>query len=302
MPWLDGNQLLDRPYGLAEYARDSAGLAVAALVYVQTEVTPAYGLLEARWAAQQAREDRRLQAIVAWAPLEDGERARSYLDALVAESPLVKGVRRLIQTESDPDFCLRPDFVAGVRLLPEYNLTFDLGISHRQLPAATELARRCPQVRFVLDHLAMPPIAARQLEPWRDDLRHLAELPNVLCKISGLATAADRQHWAAGDLAPYVEHALEVFGLDRVMFGGDWPVLLMAAPYRRWVETLDALTEDLLHEQRVQLWAANARRFYRLPAIKVTHASQIRLLPASTRHYGWVSARCHAGLRPAWHR
>ncbi len=268
MPWLDATPLLNQPYGLAEYAAHSDGVAVAAMVYVQVEVTPAYGLLEAQWAVQRARDDSRLQAIVAWAPLEDGERARTYLDALVGVSPLIKGVRRLIQTEDDPHFCLEPDFVAGVQLLAEYGLTFDLGISHLQLPAAAELARRCPQINFMLDHLAMPPIKDGQLDPWRADLRRLAHLPNVQCKISGLATAADRARWTAADLAPYVEHALDVFGPSRVVFGSDWPVVLLATPYRRWVATLDELTADLPYELRAQLWADNARRFYRLPKIK----------------------------------
>ncbi len=268
MPWLDATPLLNQPYGLAEYAAHSDGVAVAAMVYVQVEVTPAYGLLEAQWAVQRARDDSRLQAIVAWAPLEDGERARTYLDALVGVSPLIKGVRRLIQTEDDPHFCLEPDFVAGVQLLAEYGLTFDLGISHLQLPAAAELARRCPQINFMLDHLAMPPIKDGQLDPWRADLRRLAHLPNVQCKISGLATAADRARGTAADLAPYVEHALDVFGPSRVVFGSDWPVVLLATPYRRWVATLDELTADLPYELRTQLWADNARRFYRLPKIK----------------------------------
>ena len=268
MPWLDGNTLLNQPYGPAEYAAHSAGVAVAAMVYVQVEVTPAYGLLEAQWAVRRAAEDPRLQAIVAWAPIEDGVRARSYLDALVAVSPLIKGVRRLIQTEDDPQFCLTPDFVAGVQLLAEYGLTFDLGIRHNQLAAAAELARRCPGVEFILDHLAMPPIKDRQLEPWRADLGRLAALPNVQCKISGLATAADRERWEASDLAPYIEHALDVFGPHRVVFGSDWPVVLLAAPYARWVATLDELTASLPPELRALLWADNARRFYRLPAIK----------------------------------
>jgi L-fuconolactonase len=269
MAWLDGNPLLDRPYGLAEYAADSAGVPVAAMIYVQVEVAPAYGLAEAQWAARRARDERRLQAIVAWAPLEDGARARGYLDALVAVSPLVKGVRRLIQTEADPQFCLAPGFVAGVQLLAEYGLTFDLGVRHHQLAAAAELAARCPEVEFVLDHLAMPPIKDRQLDPWRADLRRLAELPNVQCKISGLATAADHARWSPDDLAPYVEHAIDVFGPNRVMFGSDWPVVLQASSYARWVAALDELTADLPLELRARLWADNARHFYRLPAIKL---------------------------------
>ncbi|HWQ16187.1 MAG TPA: amidohydrolase family protein [Roseiflexaceae bacterium] len=264
MTWLDGNELLDRPYGLAEYRAHTGGLDIAAMVYLQVDVEPAYGLLEARWAAEQAREDPRIGAIVAYAPVEHGEVARSYLEALVAVDPRVRGVRRILQGEADPQFCLRPGFVRGVQILPEYGLSFDICIYHHQLPAAVELVRRCPQTSFMLDHLAKPDIRGRALDPWREHMRQMAALPNVLCKISGAVTEADHQRWQAEDLRPYVDHALACFGEDRVCFGGDWPVVLLASSYRRWVETLDALTAHLSPDARRKLWAENAQRFYRL--------------------------------------
>jgi predicted TIM-barrel fold metal-dependent hydrolase len=264
--WLDGVEMLNKPYGLAEYRAHTEGFDIAAMVYVQVEAVPAYGLLEARWVADRACEDPRIQAIVAWAPVEYGAHARAYLEALVQTDPRVKGVRRLIQTEADPAFCLQPDFVRGVQLLAHYGLSFDLGINHRQLRAATELVRRCPETSFILDHLAMPDIKAGRLDPWRDQLHALAGLPNVFCKISGVLSGADHEHWTANDLAPYIAHAIEVFGENRIVFGGDWPVVLLASSYRRWVETLDALTAQLTPIARRKLWAENARRFYRLAA------------------------------------
>ena len=264
MPWLDGNATLDRAFGPREYAEHTAGLPIEAMVYVEVDVHPAYALQEARWAADRAEEDPRLRGIVAWAPIEHGPRARAYLDALVAISPLIKGVRRLVQAESDDTFCLRPDFVAGVRLLPEYNLSFDIGIRHQQLAAAVELARRCPETSFVLDHIAKPNIRGGQRDPWHAQIAELAALPNVICKISGVVTEADRASWESWQLAPYVARAIEVFGEDRVMFGGDWPVVLLASSYRRWAETLDELTSHLPEAARRKLWAENARAFYRL--------------------------------------
>jgi L-fuconolactonase len=262
IPWLDHIPLLNQPYGLAEYAAHADD--VAAFVYVQVDVAPAYGLVEAQIVAALARRDPRIQAIVAYAPLEDGDRARSYLDALVKISPLVKGVRRLTQAEPDPEFCLRPGFIAGVRLLPAYGLTCDLCITHRQLAATTELVRRCPEVSFMLDHLGKPGVRAGEFEPWRAQIAALAALPNVMCKVSGLITEADHQSWTQDQLAPYVAHVLEVFGEDRVAFGSDWPVVLLAADYRRWVAALESLTAHLSPGARQKLWAENARRFYRL--------------------------------------
>ena len=264
MPWLDGNALLDRPYGLAEYREHTAGVAIDAFVYLQVDVDPAYTLLEADWALARAAEDPRLRGIVPWAPLEFGEQARAFLTALVARGPLIKGVRRIVQSEPDPDFSRGPRFVAGTRLLAEYGLSCDLCIKHTQLPATIALVAACPEVSFVLDHIAKPAIATGELDPWRAGLAALAALPNVQCKVSGLVTEADRARWTADDLAPYVAHVLAVFGEDRVMFGGDWPVALGASPYPRWVATLDALTAHLTPTARRKLWSENARRFYRL--------------------------------------
>ncbi|MDQ2997946.1 MAG: amidohydrolase family protein [Chloroflexota bacterium] len=264
IPWLDGNATLNQRYSPAEYAEHAQDIAIEALVYLEVDVNPHYALLEPSWVAQRAQEDPRIKAIVAHAPVEHGERARSFLDALVATSPLVKGVRRLLQGEPEADFCLRPDFVRGVQLLAEYGLSFDICINHAQLPAATELVRRCPQTSFILDHLGKPKIKDQLFEPWRAQMRELAALPNVICKVSGAVTEADREHWSSADLRPYVEHAIEAFGEDRVAFGGDWPVVLMASSYRRWVETLDELTAQLSELARRKLWAENAKQFYRI--------------------------------------
>ena len=265
MPWLDGDATLNKPFGLVEYDEHTAGVEVAAIVYLQVEVTPAYALLEAREIADLSARDSRLQAIVPWAPIEDGERARVFLDAMKATSPLIKGVRRITQAEPDPEFCLRPDFVRGVQLLPEYDFTFDLCIHAGQLVPTTELVRRCPETNFILDHIAKPDIAGHVLDPWREELATLAALPNVVCKISGLTTEADHRTWIPADLAPYVAHVLSVFGEDRVVYGSDWPVAVMASSYRQWVDVYDALAADLAPAAKQKLWAENARRFYRLP-------------------------------------
>lgn len=263
MTWLDGSPPIDRPFGLHEYREHTAGLPIEAMVYLQVEVEPAYGLMEVRWAVERAREEPRLRAIVAWAPLEFGEQARAYLEELVGIDPRVRGVRRLIQGES-LEFATQPRFVRGVQLLGEFGLSFDICLKHPQLAGAIELVRRCPGVSFILDHIGKPDIAGGLTEPWKTEISQLAALPNVICKISGMVTEADAQQWTADDLRPYVQHIIDVFGEDRVAFGGDWPVALLASPYKRWVETLHELTNDLSPVARRKLWADNARRFYRI--------------------------------------
>jgi L-fuconolactonase len=264
MPWLDDNTRLRRSFDLADFAQASDGRAIEAIVYVEVDVRPAYGLLEARWAADQAERNPLLAGIVATAPLEDGAPVSSYLEALVQLGPRIKGVRRLIQSESDPEFQVRPAFLEGVRLLPKYGLSFDICIRHEQLARSIQMVRACPDVSFVLDHLGKPNAKAGQLEPWQDQIAELAELPNVMCKVSGLVTEADHAYWTVGDLEPYVRHVLAAFGEDRVLFGGDWPVVTMAATYGQWVTSLEQITSDLSPAARQKLWADNARRVYRL--------------------------------------
>jgi predicted TIM-barrel fold metal-dependent hydrolase len=261
MPWLDNNALLCRPYGLSDFETASAGLPVDELVYVQVDTTPAYGLLETRWAAAQPAP---VAAIVAFAPIEDGRIVRTYLDELVSISSRVHGVRRLLQSEPD-DFGIQPGFVSGLRELPGYGLSFDICVKHHQLASTIEMVRACPDTTFILDHIGKPDIRAQRLDPWRQQIAELASLPNVVgCKVSGLVTEADTQRWTVDQLRPYVAHVLAVFGADRVLFGGDWPVVTLAATYQRWVAALEELTAHLSADAKSKLWHANARRVYRL--------------------------------------
>ena len=279
--WLDKNERLNKRFALDEYrahverseplagtaggehGEPGAGLQVEAMVYLEVDLARDYRLLEAEWVADQAQQDGRVKGIVASAPIEYGQQVRAFLVALVRVSPLVKGVRRLIQQEPDPNFCLQPRFLDGLRLLPEFGLSFDIGAMYVQMGAVVEMVRRCPEVQFILDHLGKPNVRGRQPEPWRSQISELASLPNVVCKISGITTEADT-NWTIDDIAPYVEHCLTSFGEDRVVYGGDWPVVLNGASYKRWAETLDTITASWSPQAKRKLWNENAKRFYRL--------------------------------------
>ena len=148
-----------------------------------------------------ARADQRIRALVAHAPLERGAAVTPDLEKLAAHER-VRGIRRLVQDEADDAFCLRPGFIEGVRLLADFDLSFAIGVYHRQLASAVELVRRCPDVRFVLDHCGKPGIRDKLMEPWRTHITALAALPNVWCKISGLITEADPRRGPASSCAP----------------------------------------------------------------------------------------------------
>lgn len=262
-PWLDSIPLLNKPYLLEDYRRACGPVEVEKMVFVQAEVDFSHYQAETDWVTALSQQDPRLQGIVSWAPLEQGDDARPALEKL-ADNPLVKSIRRIIQFEPDPDFCLRPDFVKGLQALPDYGLTFDICIAHVHMANTLRMVARCPDVTFILDHIGKPDIAAQLFEPWKQELRQLAAFPNVWCKMSGLVTEADHQNWQREELKPYIDHVLDCFGFDRTMYGGDWPVAYQATEYPRWVETLEWATEGCSEDELRKLFRDNAIDFYRL--------------------------------------
>jgi L-fuconolactonase len=262
-PWLDGVPLLSRPYLLPDIDAASAGCDVQQQVFVQCDCIPSQSLEEAHWVSALAQGAPRLAAIIAHAPVELGEAVRPHLEAL-AGVPLVKGVRRLFQGEKDPTFCARPLVVAGITELGRQGMSFDLCVRSDQLPAATALVRACPGTSFILDHCAKPDIRARAMEPWGTQIRALAALPNVACKISGLVTETNAAGWVASDIQPYIDHVLDCFTPQRLMFGGDWPVVLQASTFSRWAETFRLAIAGLTADERRQISSQTARRVYRL--------------------------------------
>ena len=201
--WLDGNPLLNQRYDIDTYRQHTEGLDIEAMVYAEVDVAPHYALLEVMGVEERARLDPRIKGIIANAPVEDGEPLRTFLSAMKAAGPRVKGIRRLLQGEREPGFCLRPGFLAGMGILAEFGYSFDICIRRDQLPDAIELVGRCPQNQFILDHIANPDIKNRETEPWTSRISELAALPNVACKVSGIATNADHGAWTPADLQPY---------------------------------------------------------------------------------------------------
>jgi len=262
-PWLDSNELLNKPYLPADYRVACGPVQVEQMVFLQCECDLSQFMDEANWVTHLAQSEPRITGIVPWAPLEKGDAVQADLEKL-ATNPLIKGIRRIIQFEPDLEFCLRPDFVKGVQALPEYRLSFDINISHGQMANTIKMVRQCPDVQFILDHIGKPDIKSQLMEPWKQELKVLAGFPNVWCKMSGLATEADFKSWKNEDLKPYIDHVLECFGFERVMYGGDWPVASMATTYPRWVETLAWAVSGCTETELKRLFHDNAIAFYRL--------------------------------------
>jgi len=204
-----------------------------------------------------------IAGVVGWVDLT-GARAAETLRALKAVkggSKLV-GVRHQVHDEADPGWLLRGDVQRSLAAVGQAGLAFDLLVRSRELPAAHDAARRHPEMRFVIDHLAKPPIQQGDASEWKAWMPRMAELPNVYCKVSGLVTEADWKGWTLDALKPYVDRALGWFGADRLMFGSDWPVCLVAASYSQVVAVARDLLRDLPEAERAAIFGGNAAAFY----------------------------------------
>lgn len=259
--WLESEPPLNRPFLPADFRTAVTNLEVESAVFVQADCLPEQGIDEVKWVSKIAG-DVPVSGIVAFAPLEQGNAVRPTLEAL-KQYPLVKGIRRLIQSEG-AGFATRHDFFEGVQALADYDFSFDLCIRHHQLADVIELVSRCPNVNFVLDHVGKPDIAHGEIARWGEEIQVLAQHENVACKLSGMVTEANLTAWTTDDLRPYVEHVLNAFGSHRVMFGSDWPVCTLAASYARWLETAQQFISHLPADEQECILYGNAKHFYRL--------------------------------------
>ncbi len=259
--WIhEGMGPLRRDFLPGELKGEMDGVGFGGSVAVQVRQS----LEETRWLLELAQDHPFILGVIGWVDLQSPT-VRAVLQD-VARHPKLVGVRHLVQDEPDDRFLLRPEFGRGVALLEAFGLSYDILIYPRHLPVAAEFARRFPAIRFALDHAAKPEIRRGEIRAWARDLRALAALPNVVCKLSGLVTEADWKGWAPVDLEPYLEIAFEAFGPQRLLIGSDWPVCTLAADYAR---TLGVVMDYLASRPRAEREAVlglNAQRFWCLTA------------------------------------
>jgi predicted TIM-barrel fold metal-dependent hydrolase len=260
--WLEPLPKLDRSFRLNDYRKASNELDIDKTVFVECDVDEAQVMDEALHVARLADDPTsRIAGIVASGRPEH-RGFEIHLDKLAA-NPRVKGVRRILHT--GPDEVGRAQaFVENVARLEKYGLSFDICVLARQLPVAINLASKCPNVTLILDHCGVPEVKNQVLHPWRDHIRELSRFHNVACKVSGIIAYGDPENWTVEDLRPFVDHVIESFGWDRVMFGSDWPVCNLTASYQKWVETLLFLTHSAGDANQRKLFRENAFRIYRL--------------------------------------
>jgi len=200
---------------------------------------------------------------VGWVPLVEGEGVRRHLKRF-AGNPKLRGVRHVIQDEADPRYILRTDFNQGIRALLEFKLRYDILIFERHLPAAIEFVDRHPSQVFILDHIAKPRIKERILKPWDANMREVAKRQNVYCKLSGMVTEADAKTWTPASLQPYIDVVLSAFGPKRIMYGSDWPVMLLAGDYVRWYNVVTHAVSKLSKTEQERIMGGTAAEAYGL--------------------------------------
>ena len=261
--WTKNAPSLNRTVLPEHLTKAAAPVEIDTIVFVEVDVDDPQQVAEAEWIESLGARDPRLKGMVASLPLERGNGVQADLEKMLRCKRL-RGIRRLIQNQKDPDFCLQPKFIEGLKLLARHDLVFDICIFHHHLPNTIKMVKQCPEVRFVLDHIAKPAIKAGEFEPWGRNLKQLAGLPNVVCKISGVTTEADHKNWTREQLKPYIAHAIDCFGFDRVMYGGDWHVLELAGTYPQWVEIVDWVIAGSSADEKRKLYHDNAIRAYRL--------------------------------------
>jgi L-fuconolactonase len=217
---------------------------------------------ETQWLLSLADQHPFIAGVVGWVDLQGDEVGRQ-LDDLAAH-PKFKGVRHLVESEPADDWLAQESVIKGLRELSSRRLSYDLLVHTRHLKHAKAVVDECPELQFVIDHVAKPPIARSEIRGWARELKPFSAAPNVWCKLSGLVTEANWTNWRIEDFIPYIDKALEYFGPQRMMFGSDWPVCVLAASYEQVLEIANTVLADLSAADKELIFSRNASQFYRI--------------------------------------
>lgn len=264
LPWVTKDSPLNRSYVPADFAQATKGLNVVKAVYMEVDVAEDQQQAEADYLLELCKSGKTPTVAAVLSGRPDSPVFKKYANQF-RDSKYVKGLRRILHGENTKaGHCLSKEFIAGIRLLGELGLSFDLCMRSGELPDATKLIDACPGTRFILDHCGNESVQKKDHSQWQKDIADLARRKNVVGKISGIVASAKPKEWSAEDLAPVINHTMKVFGPDRVMFGGDWPVCTLAATYKQWVDALKEIVKDRKDDEQRKLFHDNAVKFYGL--------------------------------------
>ncbi|MCA9038938.1 MAG: amidohydrolase family protein [Planctomycetaceae bacterium] len=274
LPWMQGpaKEVLGKNFLLPEYRSATSEVPIAQTVYMEVNVAAEQQTAEAEYVFDLCRRDdnQMTGAVIGGSP--QSAEFKNYVEQF-AGNEYFKGVRTVLH---DPDrkagTCLKPQFIENMKLLGKHDKSYDLCMRPAEVSDAAELAAKCPDTRFILDHCGNMPVTelnTKLHDQWKAGLKQMASVPNTVCKISGIVVTAKESVWKPADLAPVVNECMDTFGEDRIFFGGDWPVCTLKASYQQWYSALQEITKDRSESFKRKLFYENAQKFYRLPKVEV---------------------------------
>jgi L-fuconolactonase len=257
--WIDDNmKVIRRDFLPPDLAKEIKAAGVDGAISVQARQS----VEESDWLLGMAAKSGFLLGVVGWVDLR-AKNVDKDLERL-SKHKKFKGVRHVVQGEPDDQFILGAAFNEGVAKLLKYGLRYDILIFEKHLKPSIAFVDKHPKQIFILDHIAKPRIKERVLSPWRENMMELAKRPNVYCKLSGMITEADYKKWSSADLAPYFDGAMEAFGPKRLLFGSDWPVMLVAGNYKQWVDLVKQTVSRYSASEQERILSKNAIEAYQL--------------------------------------
>lgn len=257
--WLKNSPKINRNFDLRDYRKATQSLNIGKMVFMESGADAGLGLKEATLVSQLSlSEPNIIKGIVAKADLTQGYDTKKAVEQL-CELPLVKGIRANFPKNA----ATSNEFLKGFKALADNNLSFDLLLTPPFMDEAVRVAKKFPDTIFILDHMGSPNVRDADTTQWRNGIEKLAELPNVNCKISGIITRFGKD-WSSEKIKPYILYVVERFGMDRLVFAGDWPVLLLAGSYRSWSRAFEKITGQFSDEELHKIYHKNADRIYKL--------------------------------------
>ncbi|MGB0371976.1 MAG: amidohydrolase family protein [Opitutales bacterium] len=255
--WIDDEMsAIRRDFLPADLQEELRGSGIQGTVSVQARMN----LEETEWLLELSQNNKFIKGIVGWLPIADTS-FPDYLDRYASNTKL-KGIRHVVQGQPK-GFLGNPAFNQGIRKLTDRDLVYDILIFENQLQETIQFVDRHPNQRFVLDHIAKPRIRDNAISPWDKNIQELAARENVSCKLSGMVTEADYHSWNEDQLHPYIDICLEAFGANRLMFGSDWPVCLVATPYPKWVNLIETYISPLTQKEQSRIMGGTAIEVYK---------------------------------------
>jgi L-fuconolactonase len=264
LPWIKKDSALNRNYLMGDYIKATEGLNIVKTIYMEVDLDPSQQQAEAEFVIETCKraDNPMVAGVVSGRPAAGG--FEKYIRQF-KNSATIKGVRQVLHNDGVPaGTCLDAEFIRGIRLLGDLDKSYDLCMRPGELLDAARLIDACPDTRFILDHCGNAKAPDKDRTQWKRDLAEVAKRKHVVCKVSGIVASVEKGKWTADDLAPIVNHVLDSFGPDRVVFGGDWPVCTLGATYKEWVTALKAIVKDRKREDQEKLFHDNAVRVYGL--------------------------------------